>query len=516
MAKDGKGDDELRALEQRLHRHHLLVPHRRGVDDMAARNDDFGLWLINFDPKAPRGTLFASNTEALLAAQASVRPVPVPWPASSAPQPDAPSTPPSDTDPLPQRDVLIVTWTAGEARTLGQLMTGDNFDQWFPYRRNVDAFIPNVTGKHAPFNDPKLARYYHTLGLYYPLRIGTVSALAFKSGLHMAYDGPAVPIVDLWHQILAEVRPRLVITTGTGGGIGADIGLGDVVIASATRFLLTGTLKDKPFANASYPAAPVDSATIKALGTSSLLKPNGDLLETPRIPQFVLPTQQGDTIVSTDTFAFDDSTDACGLQGLGKCCDMGDATLGLALSTLGAGAPAWVAIRNASDPQIPNPTGNFAAAKAEAERIYSTYQLVTTAGSVVATWATVLSQFPAHALSETMLAEPAALAPVPPPPETAESLLLAMTTAASIDRRAIPVGEVAHATVEALKAHLAEINVPYDSSTLGATRVSFEDLVRRQHVLYVIDVSNDDAEVFTATYVLSGSTIVAKFEAVSS
>ena len=96
-------------------------------NNMALRDDDFGLWLINFDPGKPAGSLFASPTEAMLSAQAMKPAVPVPWPASWQPLPSPLSATPSDRDPLPKREVLIVTWTAGEARTLACLMTGDNF-----------------------------------------------------------------------------------------------------------------------------------------------------------------------------------------------------------------------------------------------------------------------------------------------------------------------------------------------------------------------------------------------------
>ena len=55
-------------------------------------------------------------------------------------------------------------------------------------------------------------------------------------------------------------------------------------------------------------------------------------------------------------------------------------------------ASTWVAIRNASDPQISNPSGDMRTAQAEAEQIYNAYQEITTAGSVVATWATIVAQ----------------------------------------------------------------------------------------------------------------------------
>lgn len=481
---------------------------------MALYDEDFGLWLINFDPGKPEPQLFGTATEAMLRTVASVPAVPVPWPSDWAPAPDALPTIPRDRDPLPQRDVLIVTWTAGEARTLATLMTGDNFDDWYEYRNNLEYYIPKVTGHHAPFNGNQ-KRYRHTLGLYFPLQIGTVSALAFKSGLHMAYDGPAMPVVDLWRQIISEVQPKFVITTGTGGGIGSDVLLGDVVVASGTRFHLTTVLKDKPFAEQPYPSSPVDGAAIQALGTTELLKPNGDRLETPRVPVFVVPPTPTDIIVSTDTFAFDDSTDYYGLQGLGRCCDMGDATLGLALSSV-ANAPPWVAIRNASDPQIPNPTGDMTQAGNESKRIYAKYQCVTTGGSVVATWATVVSRFPGRARRTMDLAVARKVAPAAEGPETAESVLLAMTAASSLKRTEIEMEQVGSPALTTLKARLADINVPYNSSDFSAAEIRFIDLLNNEHVVYTVDVSNEDAEVFRAVYVISRGTIVAKFEAVSS
>ncbi len=91
--------------------------------------------------------------------------------------------------------------------------------------------------------------------------------------------------------------------------------------------------------------------------------------------------------MTTDFFAFDDSSDYYKLQGLGQACDMGDAMVGDALQ----GVPdlAWYAIRNASDPQIPNPTKNIEAASKQAAEIYARYGGLTTAASLIATWAVI-------------------------------------------------------------------------------------------------------------------------------
>jgi len=68
-------------------------------------------------------------------------------------------------------------------------------------------------------------------------------------------------------------------------------------------------------------------------------------------------------------------------------CDMGDAMVADALQ--GIAGLAWYAVRNASDPQIANPTNNIKQAAESAAQIYAKYGGLTTAGSVIASWAIV-------------------------------------------------------------------------------------------------------------------------------
>ena len=49
----------------------------------------------------------------------------------------------------------------------------------------------------------------------------------------------------------------------------------------------------------------------------------------------------------------------------------------------------WFAIRNASDPQMPNPSNDIEAANKAAAEIYSKYGAFTTAASVIASWAVI-------------------------------------------------------------------------------------------------------------------------------
>ena len=107
-----------------------------------------------------------------------------------------------------------------------------------------------------------MARYYHSLGLYFPCTIGATKVLLFKSGLHLAYDGPATPLKKLVAEIAQTIKPKVLITTGTGGGIGKTTALGDVVIGPVVKFDCTTQFKNEPWAKAMYSAcAPSSQGT---------------------------------------------------------------------------------------------------------------------------------------------------------------------------------------------------------------------------------------------------------------
>lgn len=69
---------------------------------------------------------------------------------------------------------------------------------------------------------------------------------------------------------------------------------------------------------------------------------------------------------------------------------MGDAVLGLVAQELGLGAPRWVAVRNASDPQIQSDGLSEKAAATKAAQIYERYGYWTTIPSAIACWALIL------------------------------------------------------------------------------------------------------------------------------
>ena len=350
---------------------------------------------LNYDPEKPQERFKAAGVEAAFLSESDRLPSTVPWPEATKPTPKPLPQAPPETDDLTKfkgYDAVVVTWTAAEAATLAALFTpGYKVAQWYEYRHNVQAYIPLVTGAMAPFNDktPDMARYYHSLGLYFPCVIGKARVLLMKSGLHLDYDGPAYPLRKLITEIAQAVEPKLFITTGTGGGIGKDVKLGDVVIAGETKFDCVTQFKSEPWAKVSYKTSPVPAGAIQAI-TPALTKVNASRV-TGGNPIPKMWSTPADAIVTTDFFGFDDSTDYYKLQGLGQACDMGDAMVGNALQQF----PhlKWHAIRNASDPQIPNPTNDIETAKQQAGEIYSKYGAFTTAASVIATWAVIQATF---------------------------------------------------------------------------------------------------------------------------
>jgi nucleoside phosphorylase len=196
--------------------------------------------------------------------------------------------------------------------------------------------------------------------------------------------------------MINTVNPKLFITTGTGGGIGAEVKLGDVIIAGETVFDCRYQFASQSWAKADYSTTPITAEAL-SLMTPDLLKVNAEKIATATpIPGLSLPKiWSGNTakIVTTDKFAFDTSSNnPFQLHGLGQACDMGDAMVGQVMQQFKK-VP-WYAIRNASDPQIPDPAGvTYEQADKEAGDIYKAYGPFTTAASVIASWAVICATF---------------------------------------------------------------------------------------------------------------------------
>jgi len=345
--------------------------------------------ILYFDPDDPSTQLKTSSPQPEL--MATIRLPLIPWPAGLAPLPQTPAAAPVAGTPLPKTDILIVTWTVAEALALSDVLTPGfrSKTDWFYYTHNWETDFEPIIKKGAP------ALLANRLGSWYPTKIGNKNVICFKSELHFARDGAKIPVQKLWLQLIAETQASIIITTGTAGGIGSAVQLGDVALTEKVRFDCNKTFKSEPFAQQQYLCEKVVPVTKVSLANSELMSVTTSFLpQSNRTSTIITQPAPGLTpveVVTTDFFAFDDTTNYFKLQNMGLAVEMGDAVLGLACSSLGEDAPAWLAIRNASDPQIDG-TLTYSQQVEQAARIYEKYGYWTTVNSAIACWSVVASQ----------------------------------------------------------------------------------------------------------------------------
>jgi nucleoside phosphorylase len=345
--------------------------------------EDLQREIIDFDSEAPAGREFLAFTTAT----GLSRFTDVPWPKALAPKT---GTAPGGRSggPLPRADVLIVTWTVDEGHALSRVLTPgkDSRDDYRPYTHNYAA-ISRKMRRGCPALQAK------RLGAYWTTKIGPATVVVFKSDSHMSQDGPKLPNVDVWRQIIDEVRPKLVITTGTSGGIGKQFEVGDVVVSPIVRFDCLSKFKREPFHSAHFESSAPKTKYFAMAKT--LFKANAAQLpkDNTRQPKIVrVPTGAvASSVVTTDFFGFDTSNNHYHLQGLGDVSEMGDAVLGLVASQMGTNAPRWIAVRNVSDPQI-KAEGSLQQQTALAAQIYKGFGRWSSVCSAIVCWALVAAE----------------------------------------------------------------------------------------------------------------------------
>ena len=345
--------------------------------------DDLRREIIDFDSEAPSGLQFL----AFSTATGLSRFQDIPWPAGQAPV-TAANAGGAAGGPLPTADVLVVTWTVDEGHALSRVLTPgkDSRNDYLAYTHNYDAIAADMQ-KDCPAVEAK------QLGAYWSTTIDGKSVVVFKSDSHMSQDGPKLPNIQVWRQIISEVQPRLVITTGTAGGIGAGAQVGDVVVSPVVRFDCTSKFKAEPFAQAHYSNGAANAAQFPI--ANELFAANAGQLPTDntRPPAITVNAPEALTacVVTTDFFGFDTSDNHYALQGLGAVSEMGDAVLGLVASDLGAAAPAWLAIRNVSDPQIKADGLTLKQQAAMAAQIYKGFGRWSSICSAIVCWASIVA-----------------------------------------------------------------------------------------------------------------------------
>jgi nucleoside phosphorylase len=278
----------------------------------------------------------------------------------------------------------VVTYTMAEGACLADVLTpGHPSTDWTSYQNGWGDLRPLV-GPDGPSLKSDRA------GAWAVADIGKAKAVLVKSDLHPSTDGEKLPMVQLWQQMIAQVKPSLVITTGTAGGVGATTELGDVIVTGSVRWDATTKFAGKSWAHTTYTSdagqAVLSLSTVQALlqlAQSELMPAN--LVKVRTGPAQIL----GGTTITTDFFAFDDEADTYGLrtyEPTARAVEMDDAALGLACSSM-ATPPPWLSIRNASDPQMSG--ANVHAEDVEAADIYKRYGYDTTSCSAIACWAII-------------------------------------------------------------------------------------------------------------------------------
>jgi hypothetical protein len=352
-----------------------------------AEPEDFQREIIDFDSEAPAGREFL----AFSTATGLSRFTDIPWPDGLAPKTGPKPSGTSDS-PLPKADVLVVTWTVDEGHALSRVLTPgkDSRNDYAPYTHNF-AKISSKMRKGCPALNAK------RLGAYWTTTIGGKKVVIFKSDSHLSQDVKKLPAgtgtlpnYDVWKQIIDEVRPKLVLTTGTAGGIGTECEVGDVVVSPIVRFDGIKWLK-----KASYHDAVFTSTAQKTkffAKAETLFQANAGQLprDNTRAPQIIQSSVPAESVLTTDFFGFDTSDNHYGLQGLGDVSEMGDAILGLVASQMET-PPRWLAVRNVSDPQI-KAEGTLKQQSALAAQIYKGFGRWSSVCSAIMCWALIAAE----------------------------------------------------------------------------------------------------------------------------
>lgn len=360
----------------------------KGAAKPGAGSEDFQREIIDFDSEGPEGReFFAFSTATGLS-----RFTDIVWPIALAPHTD-PKARKGRSGALPEADVLVVTWTVDEGHALSRVLTPgkDSRNDYVSYKHNF-ARISKKMRKGCP------ALMAGRLGAYWTATMGTKTVVVFKSDSHMSQDtnkkqpadGQTLPNEDLWAQIIAEVKPKLVITTGTAGGIGNQCEVGDVVVSPIVRFDCQKWLKKPPYAMTSFQDV---APTRKKLAVAkALFRMNAGQLpkDNTRPPKITVSSKLSSAVLTTDFFGFDTSDNRYGLKNLGAVSEMGDAVLGLVASKMGASAPPWIAVRNVSDPQI-KAEGTLRQQAQVAATIYKAYGRWSSVCSAIVCWALIVA-----------------------------------------------------------------------------------------------------------------------------
>jgi len=147
-------------------------------------------------------------------------------------------------------DVLVLHYTELETSAFLEVFTGDKDwsparrDSWNPYAHNFASLSSIIKGKNGSY-----ALEHGFFGYLNAVMIGDQTVVLFKTELHAKVNGDKLPIIPVVQQLVAELAPSLVLSTGTAGGMGRVLNCGDVVVAGDARFRVNTTYPTYPDIN---------------------------------------------------------------------------------------------------------------------------------------------------------------------------------------------------------------------------------------------------------------------------
>jgi hypothetical protein len=327
-------------------------------------------------------------------------------------------------------DVLLILYTDQETMALLDVLTGHSaWDpttqaNWCPYAHNFDKIKKWISNPKA--NNTLASGAF---GLLSAMKIAGKNVVLYKSDLHPKQDGTGLPFVPVIQQLVAELSPDVVITTGTAGAIGSRLNCGDVAIctssrlhtqkkypryptiatlsADATQLSSAGPVQFDP-QYVQYAATHLTSLSLPGLGQCYQrlqAQPGYSFVKKNTLPPSIfmtghnpVPGPEPMDIVSADYMTTDDTSNAEKLQPLGIMNDTDDAFVFFAIEQMPASKrPKCLSVRNASEPQIehsPFPSSTSQAniiniLKGIAGSIYGVYQYCTTLNSAFACWGVI-------------------------------------------------------------------------------------------------------------------------------
>lgn len=144
---------------------------------------------------------------------------------------------PGPHDPLPQADVVVITWTTAEWQALDHVFVSSDVAMPVDEERAPVGWHWRANAHEIPGTD-HLWGYYRMVEIDGPVETA-VRVLLWKADAHLAHPPWITGLESMVGLVLDEARPRRLYTIGTAGGTSVDDKLGDTVITN------TGTIRLK-------------------------------------------------------------------------------------------------------------------------------------------------------------------------------------------------------------------------------------------------------------------------------